>query len=120
MIKKVTIHRCPDVVYASFDTKIVSECEDKGRRVRHLIYPDDEGLGYWHERMYLSKEALAVEPTRKFDLIISDRVFFGKARLVVRRDLCTPETWMTIGKTVQLLEGEMAREKMKKYKEDQK
>ena len=118
MIEKVKIWRCPNVVYASFDTKIVSEGKDKGRRVRHLIYPDDKGLGYWHERRYLSEEALTVEPTQDFDLIISERVFFGKARLVLKRDLCIPETWIAIGETVRRLEGMMAREKMKKYKED--
>lgn len=120
MIKKVTICKCPNVVYAKFDTKITSECKDKGRRVRHLIYPDDEGLGYWHERRYLSEEALTVKPTREFDLIISERVFFGKARLVQTRHLCLPETWIAIGETVQCLEKMMAREMMKKYKEKEK
>lgn len=120
MIKNVTICKCPNVVYAKFDTKIESDGKDKGRRVRHLIYPDDEGLGYWHEMRYLSEDALTVKPTRKFDLVISERVFFGKARLVLKRDLCIPETWIAIGETVQRLEKMMAREKMKKYKEKEK
>ena len=120
MIKKVTICKCPDIVYAKFDTKIASEGKDKGRRVRHLIYPDDEGLGYWHEYRYLSEEALTVKPTREFNLVISERVFFGKARLVHKRYLCLPETWIAIGETIQRLEKMMAREKMKKYKEKEK
>ena len=120
MVDKVTIHRCPNMVYASFDTEIVDECKDKGRRVHHLIYPDDEGLGYWHERRYLSEEALQIEPIQGFDLVVSERVFFGKARLILKRDLCIPGTWMAIGETVKLLEGMMAREKMKKYNDDQK
>lgn len=120
MIDKVTIHRCPNVVYATFDTKNVGGGKDNGRRVKHIIYPDDKGLGYWHERRFLSEEALTIDPIQDVDLIVSERVFFGKARLVRKRDLCIPDTWIAIGEIVKLLEEKTAREKMKKYKEDQK
>ena len=102
MIKQIKICRYPNVTCASFDTYAQSDNADKGRRVKHYIYKDEKGNAYWHERRYLSSIAKPEWSDGRY-IYVSERLFFGKVRLVCHRDACLPETWMAIGRAVSRL-----------------
>lgn len=104
MIKQIKIHQYPNINIATFDTYNQADNADKGRRVKHYIYKDDKTNAYWHERRYLS----SIDKPELSDgmyILVSERLFFGKVRLVCYRDACLPETWMAIGRAVSHLES---------------
>ena len=103
MIKQIKICKYPNITIATFDTYAQDDNADKGRRVKHYIYKDKDSNAYWHERRYLSAIA---KPKWSYGgyVSVSERLFFGKVRLVCHRDACLPETWMAIGQSVSQLE----------------
>lgn len=98
MIKRIWIHIYRNGSAAKFVTKAID-----GTKVKHFIYKDEETNAYWHERYYLDCNP-EMKPTHTFTLDVSDRVFFGKARLVRYRDACLPETWNLVAGAVNKLE----------------
>ena len=104
MIKQIKIHQYPNITFATFDTYNQADNADNGRRVKHYIYKDDKTNAYWHEVRYLSAIA---KPEWSYGnyIYVSERLFFGKVRLVRYRNACLPETWMAIGQAVSHLES---------------
>lgn len=106
MVKKIKCFCSPDgiLTHATFDTFNEQEGPDKGRRVKHYVYQDDENPNmYWHERVYLSEVADHAEKT--YTEYVSERVFFGKVRLVKVRDGCLIDTWRAVAQCVMALAG---------------
>ena len=100
MIKWIKIRRYANLAVAWFDTKVASG-KDKGRRVKHYVYKSKDGIGFWHEWHWLSSED--IEPEESYDLIISERKFFGRFRLVKARVKFMPNTWAAIATSVEKL-----------------
>ena len=105
IIQKIKIANNPDgtFCYATFDTYCEAKGKDYGVRVKHYIYRDKESRAYWHERRYLTRYK-SIRPKSRYNLYISERVFFGKVRYVKYRDCCLPETWDTIAQTIRYAE----------------
>ena len=103
MIKQIKICQYRNIAIATFDTYNQGGGADNGRRVKHYIYKDDKTNAYWHERRYLSSEAEPEWSDGRY-IFVSERLFFGKVRLVCHRDACLTETWMAIGQAVSQLE----------------
>ena len=103
MIKQIKIYQYSNITIATFDTYCQDDNADKGRRVKHYIYKDKDSNAYWHEVRYLSAIA---KPEWSYGnyIYVSERLFFGKVRLVRYRDACLPETWMAIGQAVSQME----------------
>ena len=104
MIHKIKILNYRNAVVASFDTYIQDDGADKGRRAKHYVYKDEKANCYWHERRYLSSIAKPEWSYGEY-VLVSERVFFGKLRLVIHRDACMPETWLAIAQSIQHIEG---------------
>lgn len=108
MIDRIKIARLPDgrLAYATFDTRAQDEGKDYGCRVKHYIYRDEEHGAYWHERVYLSH--IAEPGWSHFDrILVSERKFWGKVRLVRYRDASLPETWKAVAECIKVMEGEL-------------
>lgn len=106
-VKNMTIIRYANAAIARFET-IAEDEPNKGRRVKHYVYQDNETRAFWHERRYLvSKD---VKPIHNYDIDISDRVFWGKVRLLKHRDACLPETWAAIAIAIENIERIKIRE----------
>jgi len=91
---------------AMFDTHIVMDNRDKGRRVKHIVAEDDDMPGcYIHYQVFLTEE---IGPCNTGLLWVSERVFFGKVRLCVKREGYTKETWNAIAQCINYLSGENA------------
>lgn len=86
---KIIIYK--DGAFATFNTRIVSENTDNGRRVKHIVYKDKELNAYWHQINFLSSGP--IEPIKSIEEFVSERVFWGKVRLVKKRVCLLPETW---------------------------
>ena len=101
-MKKIKIFVLPDGTRckAMFDTRTVSNGDFNNRRVKHCIYrdSDDATPGYWHESTYLSEFEEGPEMT--YTRYVSERVFFGKYRLVRERVIFMPDTWQAIAEAV--------------------
>lgn len=90
----VNIHKTPDgeMIYATFDTRL----NGKGRRAKHYIYQNDKG--FCHVTHYLiPKDEVSEDEIGRY---ASERVFFGKMRVVELVECHLPETWMAIGDIV--------------------
>lgn len=74
----------------------------EGQKVKHYVYQDKDTRGFWHERHYLVSSE--VDPVHTYECDISDRVFWGKVRLIRHRDACLPETWGAIAMAVEEIE----------------
>lgn len=104
MTKTVKIFKHPNIVIASFDTRMVGDKDNPftGRRVKHRIYKDENVPGcYWHECTFLSEFD---EPEEEYTRFISERVFFGKYRLVKERVIYHKETWQIISEVISRME----------------
>ena len=104
MIRQIKILCLPDGTpfRAQFDTINQADGPDNGRRVKHLIYRDEESPNvYWHERIQLSS---CVRPHANYFMFVSKRKFFKKVRLVMHRDGCLAETWQAVAQCITLME----------------
>lgn len=92
----VNIHTTPDgkMLYATFDTRL----NGNGRRAKHYICPNDKG--FCHVTHFL----IPKDEVSEYEIgwYVSERVFFGKMRLVELIEDHLPETWMAIGETVKM------------------
>lgn len=98
---RLKIYQYKDGAIATFNTYIVSENTDNGRRVKHIVYKDKELNAYWHQITFLSSGP--IEPIKSIEEFVSERVFWGKVRLVEKRVCMLPETWMKIAHAVEIL-----------------
>ena len=102
MVKKVKIFKFSNTVVAYFDTQIVGDSPLAGRRVKHQIYEDEDIPGcYWHEAIFLSEFH---KPEESYTKIVSERVFFGKYRLVRERVSFMKDTWLVIADCMEKIE----------------
>ena len=97
MIKKLRIVQYINGAVAQFETRSEDE-QFMDKKVKHYVYQDGETRGFWHERRYLISSN--IEPIHDHNLDISDRVFWGKVRLLKYRDCCFPETWDAIATSI--------------------
>ena len=77
---------------ATFDTKM----QPTGRRAKHYVYPNENG--FVHVTHYLIPKDEV--PDDAIGLYATERVFFGKVRLVELVECHLPETWMAIGEII--------------------
>lgn len=99
-IRKIFLRPYKDgkIAYGVFYNKNQQPGPDFGRKVKHVIYQDDEQPNvWWHERIFLAHTKYHA-PT--YCLWISKRKFFGKVRLVKERDGCLLETWQAVAATI--------------------
>jgi len=104
MTKTVKILKYANAIVARFDTHFVGDKDNPftGRRAKHRVYENTEVPGsYWHEVSFLSEFD---EPEEGYTRFVSERVFFGKYRLVRERVAFLPETWNAIAFSVRELE----------------
>lgn len=101
MIENLRILRFANGIIALFETRSEDE-QYRGQRVKHYVYQNNETRGFWHERRYLVSSD--VKPIHNNILDISDRVFWGKVRLLKHRDCCLPETWAAIATSIKHIE----------------
>ena len=86
---------------ARFET-IAEDKHNEGKRVKHYVYQDDNTRAFWHERRYLV--SADTKPIHNYNIDISDRVYFGKVRLLKHRDGCLPETWAAVAMAIEHIE----------------
>lgn len=109
MIKNLRVcHYSNGDLVAQFETRAEDDAY-KGQRVKHYVYQDVDSRGFWHERHYLDYNP-EHGPVHTFTLDVSDRVFFGKARLVRYRDACLSETWAAVVEAIKAIERIKMRE----------
>lgn len=102
MIENMRILRYGNgIIVARFETYSEDE-QHKGLRVKHYIYQDNDTRAYWHERRYLVSSD--VKPIHTYYCDISERVFWGKVRLLKHRDACLPETWAAVATAIEHIE----------------
>lgn len=106
VVTKVKLFTSPDrreVLYARFDTRLVGAGEGDPKRAKHVVYKDPNGECYVHYAHYLVPES--IPPIDEPGLHVSERIFFGKWRIVEESEAHLPETWTTIGDTVDKMES---------------
>lgn len=69
-----------------------------GRRAAHYVYPD--GDGYSHVIRYIVDKDFALPVGCGDNVYLSERVFFGRWRLLEVYECHTVETWATIAEIV--------------------
>ncbi len=101
MIKKIKILQYPNMTCARFETRVQNPGKDKGNRVIHYIYEDKDLPGaFWHEMHYLTRET-DMAPVRTHEHYVSERVYWGKVRMVKHREWCMAETWGAIALSIE-------------------
>lgn len=100
--EKIKILLYPNATVARFNTRIEGEGPDVGRRAKHWVYKAPNGPGYIHEIMFLT--SLDTEPIDTGVEFVSERIFWGKVRLVCQRQVFLPKTWDKINESVKQLE----------------
>lgn len=106
VVTKVKLFTSPDrreVLYARFDTRLVGAGEGDPKRAKHVVYKDPNRECYVHYTHYLVPES--IPPMNEPGLLVSERVFFGKWRVVEETETHIPETWKTIGDIVDKMES---------------
>ena len=104
---------------AKFDSKIGCEASpDYGRRVKHYVFKDDRlPNAYIHISRFLTTRIGADGLVSEGNVLVSERVFWGKFRLVETRDICLADTWNKIAYAVQEMQSIEARKLREKTKE---
>lgn len=92
----VKIYKNPDgeALFATFDTSI----NGNGQRAKHYVFR--QGSGFTHCVHFLIPKDEVPEDSIGRD--VSERVFFGKMRLVELVENHLPETWIAIGEIVKM------------------
>ena len=88
------IYKTPDgeLIYATFNTQLHGD----GRRAKHYVFPDGDGFVHL-TRFLIPKDEVPEYAIRRE---ATERVFFGKMRLVELVERHLPETWIAIGEIV--------------------
>ncbi len=88
---------------ARFETRLTSGGRDNGRRVKHIVFESPRTSGcYFHYYFFLTEE---LQPCDTHSIAVSERLFFGKVRLCVRRDIFQKDTWLAISESIKALEN---------------
>ena len=99
---EVRIIRYPDFDVAIFETYMFAdqaEDPDNGRKVRHYVFKNGEG--YTHIQRWLTS---ALDPIEAPGVSVSERVFFGRARLAQLETRLRTTTWRAVMDSVETLE----------------
>lgn len=101
---------------AKFDSKIAcNESPDYGRRVKHYIFKDDRlPNAYIHISRFLTTRIGADGLVSEGNVLVSERVFWGKFRLVETFDNYMADTWNNIAYAVQEMQSVEARKQREK------
>ena len=86
---------------AMFDTRNESDGPDNGCRVKHYIFRDENPNAFWHISVWLTRW---MEPMDTPHLYVSDRLFWGKVRLVVKTEIHLADTWKATSDIVNRIE----------------
>ena len=104
MIKKIKlINYANKRLIARFETRLAGGDKDNGRRVKHVVFESPRTHGcYFHYYFFLTEE---LQPCDTHNIAVSKRLFFGKVRLCVRRDIFQKDTWHAISESIKALEN---------------
>ena len=86
------------VMAGRFVTTLPSGNIFAGRRAAHYVYPD--GGGYSHFVRYIVDKDFALPAGCGDNVYLSERVFFGRWRVLEVYECHTVETWATIAEIV--------------------
>lgn len=122
MKNKIFLYHYSDGALARFESRLGGPEGSpwRGRRVKHYVYRDkDDPEAYVHLTHYLTTE-LGDGGYSGDGIVVSDRVFWGKVRLVETLTFHQARTWCMIADAVSELRKLEADDLLKRIHEEQK